>query len=95
MTISESFFPLISVILLGFYILMFFLGYRKGIVRALIDLVGTIAAVWLSWTIAPVPLKSPCGNGVSPSMRRWPPPLCCGRWRGHCFEAVRRESPDG
>ena len=54
MTISESFFPLISVILLGFYILMFFLGYRKGIVRALIDLVGTIAAVWLSWTIAPV-----------------------------------------
>ena len=57
MTISESFFPLISIILLGFYILMFFLGYRKGIVRALIDLVGTIAAVWLAWTIAPAHMR--------------------------------------
>lgn len=52
-TISESLYGVISAVLIAFYILMFFLGYRKGIIRALIDLVGTVAAVWIAWMAAP------------------------------------------
>lgn len=53
-TISESMFTVISLLLIAFYILMFFMGYRKGIIRALIDLAGTVAAVWIAWMLAPV-----------------------------------------
>ena len=52
-TISENLFGLIGVGTILFYIIMFAIGWHKGIIRAAIDLVGTIVAVWLSWLAAP------------------------------------------
>ncbi len=52
--ITESMYIWIDVALVLFYALMCFLGYRKGILRTVIDLVGTAAVIYLSWLLAPI-----------------------------------------
>lgn len=37
-----------------FYIVMFFMGYKKGFVLQLIDLIGLIAVIYIAWLFSPV-----------------------------------------
>ncbi|SKA01892.1 CvpA family protein [Anaerorhabdus furcosa] len=37
-----------------FYIMMFFMGYKKGFVLQLIDLIGLIAIIYIAWLFSPV-----------------------------------------
>lgn len=52
-TISNSMFALVGLGMILFYIVMFAIGWQKGIFRAAIDLFGTLAAIWLAWLAAP------------------------------------------
>ncbi len=53
-TITENMYLAINAAVVVFYILMFLLGYHKGILRTIINLVGTLAAVYAAWLLAPI-----------------------------------------
>ncbi|MCH4019848.1 MAG: CvpA family protein [Erysipelotrichaceae bacterium] len=53
-TIPDAAFLIVDVVLACFYVLMFALGWQKGILRAVINLAGTLASVWIAWLLAPI-----------------------------------------
>lgn len=43
-----------NIAIIAFYMLMFFLGYKKGFLLQLVDLIGLLIAIYIAWLFAPV-----------------------------------------
>lgn len=53
-TIPTSMYLVVNVIIILIAILCAYIGYREGLVSAIINLVGSIAAIYVAWLIAPI-----------------------------------------
>lgn len=54
MTVSVQTVTVVNVIILVFYVLMALIGYYKGIVRSLTELLGSLVVGYVAWLICPV-----------------------------------------
>ncbi|MBQ1482083.1 MAG: CvpA family protein [Erysipelotrichaceae bacterium] len=54
MVIPEGYFIFISVFVIAVYLLMIYLGYKKGFFSQLLDLCYTALSIFVSWLISPV-----------------------------------------
>lgn len=43
-----------NICVIAFYTIMFFLGYKKGFLLQLLDLIGLLIAIYIAWLFAPV-----------------------------------------
>lgn len=54
MNVSGSFIMIINILILAFYIIMFFAGYKKGFLLQVVDIIGLLVTIYLAWLFAPV-----------------------------------------
>ncbi|MBQ5552906.1 MAG: CvpA family protein, partial [Erysipelotrichaceae bacterium] len=54
MVIPESFFIGISIFIVAIYLLMIYLGYKRGLLYELVSLLYTALALFIAWFAAPV-----------------------------------------
>lgn len=54
MNVSGSFIMIINIVIILFYILMFFAGYKKGLILQAVDLLGLLLTIYLAWLFSPV-----------------------------------------
>ncbi|MCR4634086.1 MAG: CvpA family protein [Erysipelotrichaceae bacterium] len=54
MVIPEGYFIFISIFVIAVYLLMIYLGYKKGFFSQLLDLCYTAVSIFVSWLVSPV-----------------------------------------
>lgn len=57
-TVDEKWIPIINAITAGIFLLCFFRGWKKGVLRMLISLLGTIISLFGAWYLSPSIAKS-------------------------------------
>ena len=57
MLIPENYFPYISIFIIALYLILMIIGYNKGFLFELVNMLYTILSLFISWVVSPVLAK--------------------------------------